>query len=155
MYRDRKGNYRKKPKNIFAKKRESAYGIFIQNSKVLLVKSNWIDVWEFPGGGKEPNESLFDALKREFLEETGFEVKEFKKNPIFVINTKFYADDLDEYFDSQMNFFIITKLGKQNKKLINNIEIVDLQNIPLFKLNKKNMNDIHLNVLNLIKNGRS
>jgi len=155
MYRDRKGNYHKKPENILAKKRESAYGIFIQNSKILLVKPSWIDIWEFPGGGKDSNENLCDALERELLEETGFEIIEFEKNPISVINTKFYADDLDEYFDSQMSFFMITKLGKQDKKLINSTEIIDLQNISISELNKKNMNNIHLDILDLIKNGQN
>ncbi len=43
MYQDRKGNYHKKPNNIKPKKRESAYGIFIKNNKILLVKPNWIN----------------------------------------------------------------------------------------------------------------
>jgi len=153
MYRDRKGNYHKKPENIPIKKRESAYGIHINDSKILLVKPSWIDIWEFPGGGKDPNENLFDALKREFLEETGFEINEFDKNPIYVMNAKFYADDLDEYFNSQMSFFMVTQLGKQDKKYINCSEIVDLQNIYISELNKKNMNNIHLEIIDKVRNG--
>jgi 8-oxo-dGTP pyrophosphatase MutT (NUDIX family) len=155
MYRDRKGNYHKIPSNIIAKKRKSAYGIFIKDSKILLVKPSWVDIWEFPGGGKDHNESLFDTLKREFLEETGFEIIDFDKNPIKVINTKFYADDLSEYFDSEMSFFMIKKLGNQNKNLIDNNEIVDLKNISIPVLNKKNMNNIHFDILDIIKNGQN
>lgn len=53
MYKDRKGNYHKKPENIIAKNRKSAYGIYIKNNKILMVKPTWINLWEFPGGGKK------------------------------------------------------------------------------------------------------
>ncbi len=155
MYRDRKGNYHKKPKNIFASKRESAYGIFIKNLKILLVKPSWINMWEFPGGGKDFNENLFDTLKREFLEETGFKIIEFEKKPIHKINIKFYADDLDKYFNSEMSFFIIKKLGDQNKEMIDVNEIIDSQNISISELNNKNMNNIHFQILNLIKDDQN
>jgi len=150
MYKDRRGNYHKKPKNKLPKKRESAHGIFIKDSKILLVKPNWRDIWELPGGGKNSNENLFDALKREFLEETGFSINKFEKNPIHIINTKFYADDLDEYFDSQISFFMIKELGEQDKKMIDNSEIIDLQYIPISELGKKNMNNIHLKILDKV-----
>jgi len=148
MYKDRKGNYHTKPANVISKKRESAYGIFIKNSKILLVKPSWIDIWEFPGGWKDEDETLFNTLKREFLEETGFEIIEFKKTPIKRINTKFYADDLDQYFNSQMSFFVIKQLGKQDKNLIDRKEIINLKYIPISKLSKKNMNNIHYEILN-------
>ncbi len=155
MYRDRKGNYHKKPENILAKKRESAYGIFFKDSKVLLIKPSWINIWEFPGGGKDYNENLLEALKREFLKETGFEIIDFDAKPLQVINSKFYADDLDEYFDSEMNFFRVTRLGNQNKSIIDSNEIIDLKNISISELNEKNMNNIHLGILNIIKNGQN
>ncbi len=144
MYIDRKGNYHKKPKNVLPKKRESAYGIFIKNSKVLLVKPTWINLWEFPGGEKEEDENLFETLKMEFLEETGFEIIEIEKNPINTINMKFYADDLNEYFDSKMHFFIVRKISKKNKEMIDNNEIKNVKYIPILDLNKKNMNNIYI-----------
>ena len=33
-------------------------------------------LWEFPGGKREPDESMYDALKREVYEELGIEVEE-------------------------------------------------------------------------------
>ena len=64
MYKDRKGNYHKKPENVKSKKRESASGIYIKDGKILLVKPSWIDIWEFPGGGKDDGENLIETLKK-------------------------------------------------------------------------------------------
>jgi len=152
MYRDRKGNYHKKPKNIISKKRESAYGIFIENQKILLVKPTWIDCWEFPGGGVELGENLIEALKREFLEETGYEIIELNQTPTYNINTKFYADDLNVFFDSELFFFMIKKIGKQNKNFIQNNEIKDIKMVKISDLNEKNINDIQFKILNAIIN---
>lgn len=147
MYKDRKGNYHEKPKNIESQKRESANGIYIKDEKVLLVKPSWVDIWEFPGGGKETNESLIEALKREFLEETGYTILKLDEKPIHNINTKFYADDLDVFFDSSMYFYKILEIGEQNEILINRDEIIDIQSLSIDSLNKENMNNLHLEVI--------
>lgn len=147
MYKDRKGNYHKKPENIKSQKRESANGIYLKDGKVLLVKPSWIDIWEFPGGGKESNENLIEALKREFLEETGCKILELNENPIHHIKTKFYADDLDIFFDSNMYFYQILEIGEQDEKLIHRNEIIDIKSIPINTLNKENMNNIHLEII--------
>lgn len=54
-------------------------GVLIRQGKVLLVKRAANDrmfpgFWELPGGKVEFNEDAIDALKREFLEETGLNV---------------------------------------------------------------------------------
>ena len=147
MYKDRKGNYHKKPENIKSQKRESANGVYIKDGEVLLVKPSWVDVWEFPGGGKELNENLIEALRREFLEETGRRIIKLDENPIYNINTKFYADDLDIFFDSSMYFFKILEIGEQEEKLIHRDEIADIKSITIDSLNKENMNNLHLEVI--------
>lgn len=53
--------------------RPSVYGVVIKDNKILLVKQ-W-DGYDFPGGGVEMNETLEQALVREFKEETGLDVK--------------------------------------------------------------------------------
>jgi len=124
---------------------------FLLKTKILLVKPTWANSWEIPGGGRESNENLFDTLKREFLEETGFEIVQFKEKPFHIIKTKFYADDLGKYFDSKMYFFIINELGNQNKKLINSAEIRDLKEISLSNLNKEEIHNDHLKIFEIIK----
>lgn len=52
--------------------RPSMYGVLIEGDKILLSKQ--FDGYDFPGGGVNINETLDEALKREFFEETGFKV---------------------------------------------------------------------------------
>ena len=58
-----------------------------KTNKVLLLKRNdGNNVWEIPGGKRENNEDIVDALKREVQEETGLIINEYKLvyvSPIF------------------------------------------------------------------------
>jgi 8-oxo-dGTP diphosphatase len=53
------------------------YGVLREGGKVLLARSRFGDgtFINFPGGGVEIEEAPGDALRREFLEETGLEVR--------------------------------------------------------------------------------
>lgn len=56
---------------------ESIAGIVFSpdRTSVLLILRRDVPVWVLPGGGIEPNETPEQAVVREILEETGFEVK--------------------------------------------------------------------------------
>ena len=54
------------------------YGICVKNGKLLVINKNggpYINRYDLPGGGLEEGEALSEAIKREFLEETGFEIE--------------------------------------------------------------------------------
>ncbi|HEX6972577.1 MAG TPA: NUDIX hydrolase [Limnochordia bacterium] len=52
--------------------RPACYGVAIDaNGRVLLARSVFHRLWELPGGGIEPWETLPEGLAREFAEETG------------------------------------------------------------------------------------
>lgn len=47
--------------------------VFDENNRILCVKINYgSGNWTLPGGHLENNESLYDGVKREVLEETGY-----------------------------------------------------------------------------------
>lgn len=51
-----------------------AYGLALVDGRVLLirkVKGPYTGSWDLPGGGIEHGESPADAVRREFVEETG------------------------------------------------------------------------------------
>ncbi|TDT69711.1 8-oxo-dGTP pyrophosphatase MutT (NUDIX family) [Hypnocyclicus thermotrophus] len=54
-------------------------GIIYKNNKLLLIYSKINKDYKFPGGGMEINETEIDTLKREILEETGYNVTNYKK----------------------------------------------------------------------------
>lgn len=49
-------------------------GVVERDGKILIVKNRVKDYYSVPGGQVETGENLIEALKREFLEETGIEV---------------------------------------------------------------------------------
>ena len=66
------------PKKSSSTKIEAVVGIIRKDGKYLIQKrpSSGLlaDLWEFPGGKREPGETLVEALRRELREELGVEV---------------------------------------------------------------------------------
>lgn len=58
------------------------YGIYVEDGKLLVINKNagpYENRYDVPGGSLEEGETLSEAMKREFLEETGLEI-EIEKN---------------------------------------------------------------------------
>ena len=54
------------------------YGIYVENGQLLVINKNggpYINRFDLPGGSLEEGETLSEAMKREFLEETGLEIE--------------------------------------------------------------------------------
>lgn len=57
-------------------------GYLVEDGKILLVHHKGWDKWVPPGGHLEPGDSFAGTAEREFLEETGLEVKAISAVPI-------------------------------------------------------------------------
>ncbi len=87
--------------------RISAYGVFIQNNKLLLIKDKNSSTWEFPGGGLEKGESKEEGLVREFFEETGLKVDTSKIRFFTDFQDYFYSTLYKQAWNSLRHFYIV------------------------------------------------
>ncbi len=58
--------------------RECCYGLAEKDGKLMLVYSEKDKNYSVPGGGMEEGETPIEAIQREFLEETGYSIKQVK-----------------------------------------------------------------------------
>ncbi len=88
--------------------RPSAYGIVIQEGKLLLLKQT--NGYDLPGGGLDLGESLEAAVIREVKEETGLEVTNPK---LLAATTSFYKPHMttDKYVQALMYYYACDFVG--------------------------------------------
>ena len=53
----------------------TAYAVAFDGDRFLMVWHKGRNGWEMPGGHVEPGETSEDAVKREFVEESGYSIK--------------------------------------------------------------------------------
>ena len=82
--------------------RETCFGICVKDGKMLLVKKK--GQYSFVGGGIEQGETHEDCLRREFIEESGFELLETKP---FVTVDCFWLAGGKWPLESLANFYIV------------------------------------------------
>lgn len=82
--------------------RETCFGIYLQDGKMLLVKKN--NQFSFIGGGIEEGETHEECLKREFIEESGYELLNIKP---FVTIDCFWLAGGKWPLESLANFYIV------------------------------------------------
>lgn len=76
------------------------YGILIKDKKILLIKKSrgaYKGMFDLPGGGIEFGEKIEDALKREFIEETGITIKDYS----FFGNNEYFCDYINDSKESK------------------------------------------------------
>jgi len=96
--------------------RPSVYGVLIEGGKVLLSKQ-W-DGYDLPGGGINIHETIEEALKREFFEETGIKVELI--SPLHCETSFFYPNYSEknkcQYWNCPLIYFLVRKTGGEISK---------------------------------------
>ncbi|MEN3015349.1 MAG: NUDIX hydrolase [bacterium] len=114
-------------KNRKSKKIISAGGIIFwkngNQTMVCIVKRKGRDIWIFPRGRIEQNESMEHAVIREVREETGIISKVIRK--IGVVNYSYYSSHEKVFYDKEVHFYLL-KISK-NEKFIPNQEIQEMK----------------------------
>lgn len=115
-------------------------GVYIHENKILLVKHHALQeegfFWAPPGGGLQFGETIEDALKREFVEETGLYVEvhelitvtEYLSLPLHAVELFFHVKTIDG----------ILKQGKDpeisaENQLISEVKMLSLAEINLLQ----------------------
>ena len=115
-FRDFGGNIVKVPKKEEISWRPSVYGILVKDSSMLCVKQRWDEKYSFPGGGIELGEDTIDSLKREFLEETGYEIKVTKKQPAYVKTALFVGPVSKKPYHAIAFYYEVRLISSKQKK---------------------------------------
>ena len=116
--------------------RETCFGICVRDNKMLLVKKK--EQFSFIGGGIEKDENHEECLKREFIEESGFEIKEIAP---FVTIDCFWLAAGKWPLESLANFYVVkvgnkicepTEEGHEVQE-VNLEEVMDVLPLPYHK----------------------
>ena len=94
--------------------RETCYGIVEMNDKFLIVYSEKDKNYSLVGGGVESGESLCDAIKREFLEESGYDVIQVKE---YVNIDCFWIKNDGRRMETDANFLLVKVSQNRNTPL--------------------------------------
>jgi 8-oxo-dGTP pyrophosphatase MutT (NUDIX family) len=106
--------------------RNAVRAVIINQNKILMAHLEKTDEYKFPGGGRNENETIEEALKRETLEEVGYNVLK--------INDKV----------GTITEFAIAKEGGNNIfKMISEYYLVEIENIQL----KQNLEEYEMELL--------
>lgn len=150
---DRSGKYHKPPRGSIIKNRTGVYGLCVREDKILLIKTQVDDLWEVPGGGVEEGETHEEALKREYLEETGYLIVDYDSKPYANFKKKVYDLVKKRYIYQEYYYFMVRELGGQGAIRIirGNADqadvITDIEWVPLEKVQQGQVHAVHCGVV--------
>ena len=121
---------------------EAACGIMYNSEhKILMGKrcsknKNYPNLWEFPGGKREKNETIQECLKREWMEELNVNIEIEKKIHESVYDNKYHC-----------YFFIGKIIDEENMEKRDHDEILFLHKDEIYKLDLFDGDDLVLDKL--------
>lgn len=120
----------KKDKDLKYDFRETCFGIYIKDNKILVTYDKKHSQYSLIGGGVEKNETKHETLKREFLEEAGIKIKNIKH---FITIDCFWLADSNYPMESLANFYYVDIDKYLDIECESNYEFIDINDIE-FKL---------------------
>jgi len=116
--------------------RIGVYGLLIEDKKVLVQTHPYTKKFGLPGGAIDMGETLEEALKREFIEETNLNVK---VGNIFDVSEQFFTNP--NFDEDAHSFFLFYKVEKISGKLStggNGDDVLEAKYVNTSDLNEEN-----------------
>ncbi len=117
-----------KDKNLKYDFRETCFGLYIKDNKILVTYDKKYNQYSLIGGGIEEGEKKHDTLKREFLEEVGIKIKNIKR---FITIDCYWLAGGDYPMDSLANFYLIDIDKYIDGEYESTYEFIDINEIDL------------------------
>ena len=96
--------------------------LIINGKNIFLANEN--NIYQFPGGHLEDNETFEECLKREILEETGIEIDDTEVKSLFMKVTYMNKDwpEIGKNRKSEIYYYLIETIKKPNIDKVNYTE---------------------------------
>ncbi len=98
------------------KTRASIYGIIFNDEKTKVLLVRHFDGYDYPGGGLKIGQRIDEALGREILEETGYELDNDSMHLLHVDTDLFYHNFKNTAFQTILVYYSATLKSFINKK---------------------------------------
>lgn len=126
--------------------RQSVYALLIKNDKILMVQKKSNSLWDFPGGGIDPGETIEQAITREISEELGTQNIKIIHNGKTTNKYDWPEKEVQKHFDKtgilrkgqEQNFVIVQFNGQDSDIKLQEDELLSYKWVPVSEL-KLNM----------------
>ena len=108
--------------------RETCFGLYVKDGKILVTYDKKHNQYTFIGGGIDEGETKHDTLRREFLEEVGIKIKHIKH---FITIDCYWLAGGDYPMESLANFYTIDIDKYVEMETEGNYEFIDINEIDL------------------------
>jgi 8-oxo-dGTP pyrophosphatase MutT (NUDIX family) len=87
--------------------RNAVRAVIINGNEILMAHLEKNNEYKFPGGGKEENETTGEAIKREVLEEVGYEVEKINEKIGEIIEYDIAKEGGDNIFRMVSEYYLV------------------------------------------------
>ena len=108
--------------------RETCFGLYVKDGKILVTYDKKHNQYTFIGGGIDEGETKHETLRREFLEEVGIKIKHIKH---FITIDCYWLAGGDYPMESLANFYTIDIDKFVEMETEGNYEFIDINEVDL------------------------